>query len=131
MLLQTPDNLVAIVTRRGDVSFQPLHYSDEEIIFTSGRVSLKTILGTTDFQSIMSGIGKLAAALNCLDPATDIIRDIDDSYLASGLIHETTAVKRHEKRDKELHKCDHEIFQHPNQLQGQGSPKDITTHDVV
>jgi len=45
MLLQTSDNLVAIVTRRDDVSFQPLHYSDEKIIFTSGRVFLKTILG--------------------------------------------------------------------------------------
>jgi hypothetical protein len=72
MLLKTPDKLAAMVTRRGDVSFQPLHYGDEEIIFTSRRVSLNTILGTTDFQSIMSGIGNLAAALNCLDPATDI-----------------------------------------------------------
>ncbi len=46
MLLQTSDNLVAIVTRRDDVFFQPLHYSDEKIIFTSGRVFLKTILET-------------------------------------------------------------------------------------
>ncbi len=33
-------------------------------------------------------------------------------------MHETTAVKRHEERDKEREKWDYEIFQHPDQLQG-------------
>jgi hypothetical protein len=72
MLLENSDELASTVTRRGDVSFQPLQYGTEQIIFASRRVPQGRVPGTPEFQSMVSEMGELAAALNCLDPAADV-----------------------------------------------------------
>jgi hypothetical protein len=72
MLLATPDEVVSKITHRGDISFQPLRYGTEQIIFASRRVPPERVPGSPTFQSMESEMGELAAALNCLDPAADI-----------------------------------------------------------
>ena len=72
MILEISDELASTISRRGDISFQPLQYGTEQIIFTSQRVPPDRIPGTPDFQSMVFDMGELAAALNCLDPAADI-----------------------------------------------------------
>lgn len=72
MLLEDSDELASKITRRGDVSFQPLQYGTEQIIFASRRVPSGRVPGTSAFQSMVYEMGELAAALNCLDPAADI-----------------------------------------------------------
>jgi len=72
MLLEPPDELASQITLRSDISFQPLQYGTEQIIFASRRVPPERVPGTPDFQSMVSDMGELAAALNCLDPAADI-----------------------------------------------------------
>lgn len=72
MLLENSDDLASKVTRRGDVSFQPLPYGTGQIIFASRGVPPGRIPGTPEFQSMIYEMGELAAALNCLDPAADI-----------------------------------------------------------
>jgi hypothetical protein len=72
MLLENSDDLASKVTRRGDVSLQPLPYGTGQIIFASRGVPPGRIPGTPEFQSMIYEMGELAAALNCLDPAADI-----------------------------------------------------------
>ncbi|KFY71030.1 hypothetical protein V499_08768 [Pseudogymnoascus sp. VKM F-103] len=72
MLLEDSVELASLVTRRGDVSLQPLQYGTEQIIFASRRVPPGRMPGTPNFHSMAYEMGELAAALNCLDPAADI-----------------------------------------------------------
>jgi hypothetical protein len=72
MLLKDSNKLADTVTRRSDVAYQPFKFGDDQIISASQRVHPKTIPGTSDFQVMVSDIGELAAALNCLDPISDI-----------------------------------------------------------
>lgn len=229
MMLEISDELASTISRRGDISFQPLQYGTEQIIFASRRVPPDMIPGTPDFQSMVFDMGELAAALNCLDPAADIrllkveyyfhheesnqflfaqrppypttsmmtleemisgdpfpkvevslteriklalklaeavfflhtagfvhknitsssvvalrrtnlplgetIPDIDDSYLMGfDLIRGTDAVTTKEgatKGNGELTSIwDFDVFQHPDRLQGQSSPRYIKTYDV-
>ncbi|RDW87920.1 hypothetical protein BP5796_03614 [Coleophoma crateriformis] len=72
MLLQNSGDLAAQITHRGDITFQPLRYEMEQLIFACRRVPQGRIPGTPEFENMVSDMGELAAALNCLDPAVDI-----------------------------------------------------------
>lgn len=72
MYLKDADQLAALVTRRGDVSLQPLQYGSDQIIFASRAVPQSRIPGTQEFQQMAADMGELAAALNCLEPAADV-----------------------------------------------------------
>jgi hypothetical protein len=72
MILEDSDELASKITHGRDVCFQPLQYGAKQIIFASRKVPIQRIPGTSDFQRMASEMGKLAATLNCLDPAADI-----------------------------------------------------------
>lgn len=72
MLLENPNEVASQITRRGDVSFQPLQYGNEQIIFASRRVPAGYLPGSREFLDMTSDMGELAAALNCLDPVADV-----------------------------------------------------------
>ena len=72
MLLATSDGVASKITSRGNISFQPLQYGTEQFIFARQKVPHERMPGSPVFQSMVSEMGELAAALNCLDPATDI-----------------------------------------------------------
>jgi hypothetical protein len=72
MLLEDSVELASKVTRRGNVSLQPLQHGSEQIIFASRKVPPKRMPGTPYFQSMVYEMGELAAALNCIDPDADI-----------------------------------------------------------
>ena len=72
MVLTDSSDIASIVTRRGDVSFQPLRHGAEEIVFASRDVPREKMLGTLEFQRIHSEMGELAAALNCHEHDAEI-----------------------------------------------------------
>jgi hypothetical protein len=72
LLPQNLDELASAITRRGDITFQPLAYRDESLIFASQRAPIDRIPGTPEFQWNVSNISELAAAFNCLDLVADI-----------------------------------------------------------
>jgi serine/threonine protein kinase len=72
MLLQDPSELESKITGRPDISFLPLQNGAEQIIFSSRRVSQKTISDKAAFKSLEFDMCVLAAALNCVDPVANI-----------------------------------------------------------
>ncbi|KAI1497421.1 hypothetical protein F5X99DRAFT_396850 [Biscogniauxia marginata] len=72
MMLRTPEELISKIREMGDISSLPFHDDDKQIIFSSREVSPKISPGTPGFETLVSDMGKLAAALNCLDPSTDV-----------------------------------------------------------
>ncbi|TGO28132.1 hypothetical protein BPAE_0032g00750 [Botrytis paeoniae] len=72
LFLEDSDKLIGEIEAIGDVSSLPLQYGAEQRIFSSRDVSSKVLEGTPEFDRFVSEMGELAAALNCIDPATDI-----------------------------------------------------------
>ncbi|RMJ16884.1 hypothetical protein CDV36_003505 [Fusarium kuroshium] len=72
MLLAHPDALIEKVAGRRDISTRPLNDGDNQLVFASRRVPQGEVPGTVAFEDRQFDMGKLAAALNCLDAAADI-----------------------------------------------------------
>ncbi|OTA62886.1 hypothetical protein K449DRAFT_433807 [Hypoxylon sp. EC38] len=72
LLLKSPEKLIAKIQGIGDISSFPFQDGDQQIIFSSRGVSAKNAPGTLGFEVLVSEMGELAAALNCLEPATDV-----------------------------------------------------------
>ncbi|KAI1392942.1 uncharacterized protein F4822DRAFT_146740 [Hypoxylon trugodes] len=69
MLLRNPEELVTQIQAIGDVSYLPPQSGNQQIIFCCRKFSAKS---TSEFDTFMSEMGELAAALSCLDPAMDV-----------------------------------------------------------
>ena len=72
MLLENPTELASKIEARRDISFLPIQDGPEQTIFATRKSSPSIAEGTVEFQDLVSDMGELAAALNCLDPAADI-----------------------------------------------------------
>ncbi|KAL9473687.1 hypothetical protein ACSS6W_008067 [Trichoderma asperelloides] len=70
LLLEAPEDLLYEIEAAGDVSTLPLQYNNEQLIFSSRKVPEDVLVGTPGFEAMQSEMGKLSAALSCLDPAT-------------------------------------------------------------
>ncbi|KAI1080954.1 hypothetical protein F5B20DRAFT_85075 [Whalleya microplaca] len=70
-----PDSSVEILSKvlaMGDVSSLPFEYGAQHVIFSCRKVSENISPGTAEFETLFWEMGELAAALNCLDPTTNI-----------------------------------------------------------
>ncbi|ROV86712.1 hypothetical protein VMCG_10949 [Cytospora schulzeri] len=74
LLLKDPKELISEIEAIGDISSLPFKDKDrdQQIVFSGRTVSANVLPGTTDFETLSSEMGELAAALNSLDATTDL-----------------------------------------------------------
>jgi hypothetical protein len=72
MLLEDSTEVASKIEGRRDISFLPMQNGSEQIIFGARQKPPNISEGTVEFQDLVSDMGELAAALNCLDPVADI-----------------------------------------------------------
>jgi hypothetical protein len=72
MLLKDSTEVASKIEGRRDISFLPVQNGSEQTIFAARQIPPNIGEGTVEFQDLVSDMGELAAALNCLDPAADI-----------------------------------------------------------